>query len=289
MIDDMKRIFIIAAALVLLVSASCSPRLYERRPGVVRIATYNVGVFGKYEESGYAHTASLMKELAPDVLVMNELDSCARRTGGDYQLECFIEAMGENWDGRFAPALKPYQGGAYGIAQAWDRDRQTAVGGFSMMLPKCDGSETRALTVVEYEDMVVAGTHLEVKTENARLAQLDMITDTLKTLYGASGKPVFLCGDFNSIPGSGLMERAAENWDVLSPVKTTFPREDKWEGRHQLPDTADDMPGICIDYILLLRNGAECSVVAADVCVTFRSGSAFTASDHLPVYVDVKF
>lgn len=287
---------VLIALSILMAMVSCSPRLYPERPetgqGIrpetraderktVRLMTYNVGVFDKYEASGIKLTARIVREMDPDVLVMNEVDSCAGRTGNRDQLRTFTRAA-RRYDGVFAPALKPFMGGAYGIAEAWKRQMEP-IGTFSMVLPKGDGSEPRALVVVEYEDMVVAGTHLDHKSKAAQLEQARAITDTLMSMY--SGKPVFLCGDFNALPDSPTIEYMRENWDILSPAKTTYPDSKalpSWE-----PD--DDVPGKCIDYIMVLKGSAEYEVVAADVPVTFKAGSAFEASDHLPVYVDVRF
>lgn len=287
---------VLIALSILMAMVSCSPRLYPERPetgqGIrpetraderetVRLMTYNVGVFDKYEASGIKLTARIVREMDPDVLVMNEVDSCAGRTGNRDQLRAFTRAA-RRYDGVFAPALKPFMGGAYGIAEAWKRQMEP-IGTFSMVLPKGDGSEPRALVVVEYDDMVVAGTHLDHRSKAAQLEQARAITDTLMSMY--SGKPVFLCGDFNALPDSPAIEYMRENWDILSPAKTTYPDSKalpSWE-----PD--DDVPGKCIDYIMVLKGSAEYEVVAADVPVTFKAGSAFEASDHLPVYVDVRF
>lgn len=287
---------VLIALSILMAMVSCSPRLYPERPETrqeirpetraderktVRLMTYNVGVFDKYEASGIKLTARIVREMNPDVLVMNEVDSCAGRTGNRDQLRVFTRAA-RRYDGVFAPALKPFMGGAYGIAEAWKRQMEP-IGTFSMVLPKGDGSEPRALVVVEYEDMVVAGTHLDHRSKAAQLEQARSITDTLMSMY--SGKPVFLCGDFNALPDSPAIEYMRENWDILSPAKTTYPDSKalpSWE-----PD--DDVPGKCIDYIMVLKGSAEYEVVAADVPVTFKAGSAFEASDHLPVYVDVRF
>lgn len=294
----MKRLFFIlsAACVALAALASCNSADEKKSPyariggeDVYRIATYNVGVFSKYEESSIIAVASLMTELDPDVLVLNEVDSCTSRTGNIHQLATFVKAMPKGWEGQYAPALKPYKGGAYGIAEAWNTNRMKEVGGFNVLLPKGEGSEYRALVVKEYENMVVAGTHLEVKTENMRLVQLGIITDTLTTLYGASGKPVILCGDFNAYPDSKVLEVAKENWDVVSVAKTTYPKGDKWEGLGSVPQRVDETPGICIDYIMVLKNGVKYEVLGSDVGVGFNAGSALTASDHLPVFVDFRF
>ena len=53
-------------------------------------------------------TASLMKELAPDVIALQEMDSCANRTGSVYQAEAFAKEMGPEWGHAYAPALKPF-------------------------------------------------------------------------------------------------------------------------------------------------------------------------------------
>lgn len=283
--------FLLIVTVAAAVLSSCNAHAQtsrDRDDETIRIATYNVGIFDKYKESGYRASARLMKELDPDVLVLNELDSCTFRTGMAFQMRRFIRHMGSRWEGLFAPALKPFQTGAYGIAEVWNGKYKEAVGGFTLVLPKGDGAETRALVVVEYEDMVVAGTHLEHTKESARSAQVEIITDTLKALYGAGGKHVFLCGDMNAGPESSTLKQLKKDWTVLSLPKTTFPSKKKIAEMTVMPDSAEETPGSCIDYILILNNGAECEVVETDVCVRFRSGSAFTASDHFPVYVDVR-
>ena len=184
----------------------------------VRIATYNVGVFNKYRESGIGMTAGIVREMDPDVIVLNEVDKHMIRTGFRNQLKRFCKAAG--YEGVFAPALR-FPGGAYGIAEAWKEGREP-LDVFRMRLPKGDGAEVRALVAVEYEDMVVAGTHLDYRSEAAQIGQVEALTDTLKAMYGHKGKPVFLCGDMNAVPGSGTMERLMEDWEILSPLEATY-------------------------------------------------------------------
>lgn len=280
-------IFALAAFFLTSCNAQAQTKM-ARDSGVVRIATYNVGIFDKYRESGYRTTARLMTELDPDVLILNEVDSCTFRTRKAFQMKRFIRRMGTHWDGLFAPALKPFQTGAYGIAEVWNGASMKKTGGFTLILPKGEGMEPRALVVVEYENMVVAGTHLEHTKESARRAQIEVITDTLKAVYGTSGKPVFLCGDMNAGPRSATLKLLEQDWTVLSSPVTTYPDKAKIDAVEVMPRTAGEVPGSCIDYIMILNNGVEYDVVATDVCVCFESGSVFTASDHLPVYVDVR-
>ena len=286
--DDMKRLLFLLMTIVL---SSCNAHAQssdKRDEPKVRIATYNVGIFDKYKESGYRVAARMMKELGPDVLVLNEVDSCTFRTGKVFQMRRFLRRMGSRWEGLFAPALKPFQTGAYGIAEVWNSEKRTVRNSFTLVLPQGEGAEPRALVVVEYEDMVVAGTHLEHTKESARRIQIEVITDTLKSLYGSTGKHVFLCGDMNAGPESATLKLLRKDWTVLTPSKTTFPTKSVIADMTVMPDKAEDVPGSCIDYILLLNNGAEVEVLAADVCVSFESGSAFTASDHFPVYADIR-
>ena len=286
----MKRIFLFLASVLLLSTLfSCSQGLYPRKAKTCRIATYNVGVFHKWDGSGIAMTAGLMKELNPDVLALQELDSCANRTGNVYQVQAFAAEMGPQWGYAYAPALKPFQGGAYGVGQVWNSDAKKPVNSFNIQLPKGKGSEVRALAVVEYEDMVVASTHLDHRNDSSQLAQAMLVTETLMGRYSESGKPVFLCGDMNAYPESQTLTYFRENWDVLNEPITTYPRWKEIKKMEAYPQTIEETPGNCIDFILILKNGVKYEVVATDVCVPFESGSVFESSDHLPVYVDVKF
>ncbi len=279
----------VCLAAAALVSCGSTEGLYPKKGKTVRIVTYNVGVFAKWDGSGIPVTAALMKELAPDVIALQELDSCARRTGNVYQVEAFAREMGENWGYAYAPALKPFQGGAYGVGQVWNNDVKKPVDSFSIRLPKGKGSETRALTVVEYEDMVFAGTHLDHRNDSSQLAQAMLVTETLQGRYADSGKPVFLCGDFNAYPDSRTLAYFREHWTVLNSEKTTYPEWKKVKEMETAPATIGQTPGFCIDYILILNNGVEYEVTAADTCVPFESGNVFESSDHLPVYVDIRF
>lgn len=286
----MKRLItiVLTGAVMAAFCMSCSQGLYPRNGKAIRIATYNVGVFNKWDGSGIPMTASLMKELAPDVIALQEMDSCANRTGSIYQAEMFAKEMGPEWGYAYAPALKPFQGGAYGVAQVWDGDVKRPVKMFNVVLPKGKGSETRALSVVEYEDMVVASTHLDHRNDSSQLAQAMIVTDTLKAVYGESAKPVFLCGDFNAYPQSQTITYCREHWDVLTDVtRTTFPKWKDVNAMETRPQTLAETPGNCIDYIMLLKNGVEYEVTATDTCIPFESGDVFSSSDHLPVYVDV--
>lgn len=284
-----RKLTILTAALIAAVCVSCTQQgLYPRKEKSVRIVTYNVGIFGKWDLSSEAYTASLMKELDPDVIALQELDSCTTRKGKDlYQAQKFASEMGPEWDYTYASALESYKEGSYGIGEVWNTELRKAVNIFKVLLPKGEAAEIRALDVVEYEDMVVASTHLNGHASSLQ-PSVEIITDTLKTLYGATDKPVFLCGDFNARPDNPSIEYMRENWTILTPEGATGVGG-KNRGVEPAPQTIEEVQGGCIDYIMLLNNKAEVELLDSQICFRFENGSAFESSDHLPVFVDVRF
>ncbi len=288
----MKRIFtaVLMTLAIAALSISCSQQqgLYPRQKKSVRIVSYNVGIFGKWDLSSEAYTAGLMHELNPDVIALQELDSCTTRKGVDlYQAKKFAEEMGPQWDFTYASALESYKDGSYGIGLVWNTDVRNAVKTFKVMLPKGEARETRALDVVEYEDMVVASTHLNGHASSLQ-PSVEIITDTLKALYGAGDKPVFLCGDFNARPDNPSICFMRENWNILTPEGATGVGG-KNRGVVPAPQTIEEVQGGCIDYIMCLKNNAKVELVDAQICFRFETGDVFESSDHLPVFADVRF
>ena len=238
--------------------------------GSLRLATYNVGVFSKSGTNTTGMVAAMARELGVSALSMNELDSCNTRHNV-FQIKLFAEAMG-GWDYTFAQALD-YKGGGYGIGIASDPSLQLQKR-FRLKLDRGDGSEQRALAVCEFRDFVFCSTHLDHKSKTAQLAQAAAITEWIKATYGNTDKPVFLCGDFNALPTSETISYMKREWTILSPFDFTYPAS---------------QPVKCIDYIMVYRNAASrVELLEAEVPVAFKSGDVRVASDHLPVYVDVK-
>lgn len=236
----------------------------------VRIMTYNVGTFTKFEDNSLRMVASMVKETGADVISINELDSCTVRTGGVYQLEKFAAEMG-GWNYRFGAAM-PYDGGAYGDGLAVRSDAEV-LDTWSVVLPQGDGAEPRALVVMELDDYVIASTHLDHVSFDAQVQQVRAITEVMKLRYAGYAKPVFLCGDTNAAPDSDTMKEFSKSWTVLSPADKTYP---------------SDSPEICIDYILALKGAGKYELVKSSVLQEFTSGDVASASDHRPVYAEVK-
>ena len=267
------RLLVPALLCALLFAGKCENRPSNELPapseGVLRLATYNVGVFGKSGTNTTGMVAAMVKELGVCALSMNELDSCNTRNA-DFQIKTFAETMG-GWDYTFAQALD-YRGGGYGIGIA-SHPSLKLVRRFRLKLDKGDGSEQRAMAVCEFKDFVFCSTHLDHRSLDAQKAQAVQITEWVANTYGNGNKPVILCGDFNALPESETISFMKREWTILSPLEFTYPANN---------------PSKCIDYIMVYRNAASrVELKGAKVPVGFKSGDVKTASDHLPVYVDV--
>lgn len=249
-------------------------RIFPCKGASIRIVTYNVGTFTK---SGYDRTdlvSAMMKEAKADIVGLSELDRGTRRNGGKDQLKDFCGAMGgdSSWEYQFTPALPDYDGGEYGIG-ILSKTKYTPVDRWSITLAKGKGNEQRALSVVEFKKFVLAATHLDNKSGAVQVNQVKELTNAITAKYAGSGKTVILCGDMNAIPGSATLKELKKSWTVVSDQGDTCP---------------SDKPKKCIDYILVLNNGARYKVKHTGVCTKFKAGDPAEASDHLPVYADIK-
>lgn len=230
------------------------------------LVQYNVGVFDKYDSSGIEVIARAVKEMDADAVTLNELDSCAVRTGGEFQLESFARCMG-GWNHHYASAM-PFQGGAYGVGIASDPSLKI-VRTDKVALPRVNGYEPRTMAVVEYEDFILASTHLDL-TPESRLAQVEVINHYMDSVYRDAAKPIFLGGDFNCEPDSGPILLMNESWTVLSVTDCTYP---------------SDNPRVCIDYVFVRPQGRKVTVRRTEVPSSLESVGLDVASDHLPVVV----
>lgn len=228
------------------------------------LVQYNVGVFDKYEGSSIESVADIVKGMGADIVTLNEVDSCAHRTGQVDQIAEFADAMGR-WNYHYASAM-PFNGGAYGIGIAANPDLQV-IRTDKVALPKGNGYEPRAMAVVEYEDFIVATVHLDL-TPESRKAQIEVVNNYMNAIH--TRKPIFLTGDFNAEPDSELISVMKESWKLISPLNKTYP---------------SDVPAKCIDYIFVRPQSHKLIILSQPYIST--SSILSTASDHLPVMVTV--
>ena len=262
----MKRIIICLFAVC---AISCaSGHAPAKGTKTLRLVAYNVGVFSKYEDDSTQDIANMMLELGADAVAVCEQDSCNRRHL-NYQTKDFAEALGPQWDYRYASAMQ-WAGGSYGTAAVAS---QPILDGFDIKIPKGEGYEPRVCVVAETEEYVIAAVHLDHSSDQVRMQQAKLITDEIMRRYGRSRKPVFLCGDLNAAPDSQTLILLSEDWTVISEDAPTYPSQN---------------PRECIDYILALNNRARYKVLDTSVYTESKTADVREASDHLPVYVDVR-
>lgn len=235
------------------------------------IATYNVGVFTKSGENLMNVVSNIVQEAGADAVCLNELDSCTARTGGKYQIADFADMMG-GWNYNFTKAIS-FDGGSYGIGIV-SKPELEVLDKWGIQLERGDGCEQRALSVVEFKKFVLATAHLDHMSDAARLNQARIVTSALSERYGSSKKAVVFCGDMNASPDSETLAELQKSWTVISGSDFSF---------------SADNPHICIDYIMLLNNGAKYSAKSCSVGTSFKSGDVSIASDHLPVIAKIQF
>lgn len=246
---------------------------YPKADGVIRLVSYNVGAFNKYTNS-IEMIAKMIKELDSDIVGLNEVDSCTTRTGRVNQAKVLSEKLG-GWS-HVLGTMHTYQGGLYGNAIVMSPDYKLT-GKAKIAISKTNPNhETRSFVVAKNEKFVYIATHLEVNGEEPRLLGAKEITDWAKENYGDTDVPVFLCGDMNCEPDDGPIVQLKRDWTVLSVPDFTYPSSPS------KPATK------CIDFIMVLKNKAQYEFVKSEVPTVFQYGSVVQASDHLPVYVDVK-
>ncbi len=242
----------------------------QKEEGAIRIMAYNVlrFVYDENDPYNYQTIANMVNEKEVDAVCVNELDSFTTRSNRDYQLEMFANSLGD-WDFKYGTAM-PYAGGSYGEGIA---TKEKAVKKYAVSLPKGVGAEPRVMVVMEMDDYVIATTHLDHVSAEAQIGQVETINEVIEKEYKFSDKPVFLAGDLNAYPDSETIAYLKEEWILLSTTQPTFPSHN---------------PNRCIDYIFQYNNGVKCEVTHTEVIRFLRSGNPATASDHLPVIVDVK-
>lgn len=227
----------------------------------LRVLSYNIhhaeGMDGAVD---LERIADLINRLEPDVVALQEVDQLVERTERVDQAMVLGELTG------LTPvfgAFMVYQGGQYGMALL---SRWKVVDATNVRLP--DGEEPRSSVVAVLESpttrnrVVIAGIHF-YRTEEERMAQAKTLVTELKD----RSKPVILVGDFNSQPGSTVMQYLEREWSVMN----------KGENRFTFPSYA---PAREIDFIVARRD-AELELLSHEVL------NEPVMSDHQPIFAEI--
>ena len=199
--------------------------------------------------------ADVITPLDPDIVLLQEVDKGVNRSGGVDQMVEFGRLTDMSpYFGKFMD----HDGGEYGMGIL---TREPALESASQELPA--GEEPRFSLWVRTPQAVFIGVHL-YRTESERLAQAQRLVETFAQEEG----PVIVAGDFNSEPGSAVMEYIGQHWRIApkDPPALSFPA---------------DEPVKEIDFILY-RPEEAFEIVSSRVI------DEHMASDHRPVLLELR-
>lgn len=232
---------------------------------IVSAVTYNIhngtGMDGIRD---YVRIAKVIKEMDPDIVALQEVDSVNTRNGNLNGAEEIAKAAGMNWI--FGASLKNFRGGSYGNA-ILSKEKPVSY----KNIPIESGSdETRAMLVAEFKDYYLCDTHLCLDSLYREESCVTILNE-IRKLPG--NKLILLAGDFNCIPKSRAVALLMQSFEILSNASSyTFPSEN---------------PDRTIDYICLYKNKAGKNLIK-----NFKEGKnglatwvqpETNASDHRPV------
>ena len=251
---------------------------YAKAPGTIRLMTYNSfycksntssKIFSKEHTRDFGE---VIKALHPDVIAIQELDSACNERSQRYLLQEIQQAAGDDYNIVFGSAA-PFDGGKIGCGVMYKKTLQpTAIR--QVALP---GHEKRKLILISFPQFNFIGTHFDLETRH-RQSSIDLLQHELPTLPNA---PVFFAGDLNDSPmwkaEVSAFPKLRQNFTILSATTGSLP----------------DEPNETIDYVLVDKahqNKVEVKQTHV-VKQLYMNGSVKetkTASDHYPVFVDVK-
>ncbi len=233
-------------------------------PRSIRVLAYNIKHGrGNDGQVDLQRAAQVIRRLNPDVVALQEIDVDVTRSGKvDEPAE--LSRLAGLPHHAFGPFFD-YLGGQYGMAIL---SRGAFLQQRNHRLP--DGAEPRtslAVTVAGENGQALFGlanVHF-YRTEQERLAQANELLARIKD----QSLPTIIAGDFNSTPGSAVLDLFAGQWTV----------PDKGVDRFTF---SSDRPNREIDFIMY-RPGDAFRVLDIDVI------QEPVVSDHRPVTLDLQF
>ena len=249
------------------VSAADAPE-----PDELTVLSFNIrsargdGLVPSYEERHLRALAEMIGALAPDVVLLQELDRGVARSERVDQFAYLEEATG--MDGRFARTVN-YQGGRFGLAVLTVHE---IVAYEHVVLPQLGGKEPRALQQLRIRlpsgrEMDLFNTHIDPRLVSRDRQIRLVLRHTERLLAG----PALLAGDFNATPSSGIMETMRTEW-----------RDAAAHGGGDTPPATypTRAPMLRIDYVFVRGSGLEL------VGIAYPDPRGI--SDHLPILVRLR-
>jgi endonuclease/exonuclease/phosphatase family metal-dependent hydrolase len=223
----------------------------------VRAMSYNIrNAEGLDNNVDYQRIADIIKNVAPDVAALQELDSVTNRSG---KVDVLARLAGLTGMYSTFGASIVLSGGKYGVG-VLSKERPLSW----KRVPLPGSEELRSLLIVEFEKYIFCCTHFSLTAADRQTS-----VGIIKQAVQGFNKPVLLAGDLNDWPESSVLNTFKQDWAVLSnPAQFTFPANNPTE---------------TIDYILgYVSNGYKYPVIQAQVL------NEPVASDHRPLFADIR-
>ncbi len=247
----------------------------------LRVVTYNVhhcrGLDGKFAPD---RIVRVLRDLDPDIVALQELESGRTRSRHEDQLAAIAEELGLR--ACFCPAIEQ-DGERYGHAILAREDvvlkKRARLPAGGRMFP--EPREALAVTVkVLDQEILVVGTHLGLAAAE-RAAQIDHLV-TPDWLGGVpADQPAIFLGDLNLVPGGSLYRRLVAPWQQPNGV-ATFRDVQAHAPSHVACKTFPSfLPVRTLDHIFVTPQFDVVHVHTPVNQLTRR------ASDHLPLVADL--
>ncbi|AWW29996.1 endonuclease [Echinicola strongylocentroti] len=252
--------------------ALVSTAMLQAQETTFTLMTYNIYHGEKAYEEGAQNLqeiAQLIKEIKPDFVALQEVDSMTQRTAAIYnnQPVNLVQELAEQtgMHGFFAKAIE-YSNGGYGEGLLSRQPAKMT----KVDLPIPEGGEGRAMALASYQlesgkQITFGATHLCHQYDANRIAQTKAIVAHMDKIPGAT----IVAGDLNFSPDSNpypIIEK-----DFIDAAATYG---------NPKPTIPYDNPKSRIDYVWLSKNAhweiTEVKVLPVDF------------SDHMPVVVTVR-
>jgi endonuclease/exonuclease/phosphatase family metal-dependent hydrolase len=250
----MKRII----ALISIFLASAAVMSSAEKGDTLKLMTYNLR-FG--ELASMEQIADYISSEHPDIVALQECDWATNRTRAPHQNGVmFVNELAYHTGmfGIYGKSIN-YTGGYYGIGIL---SRYPILRYERVLLPNDGKTEQRSMLIADIElpdgtVITFVNTHLEVKTAQMRIEQVQFINEYLKDCPNH----LFLAGDMNAIPDTEEMEMLRQGWSDITDRVFTYSTSE---------------PQIKIDYIYT-KPSENVELLGTEVQEDIK------LSDHFPV------
>ena len=250
----MKRII----TLISILFASAAVMSAAEKGDTLKLMTYNLR-FG--ELASMEQIADYISSQQPDIVALQECDWATNRTRAPHQNGVkFVNELAYHTGmfGIYGKSIN-YAGGYYGIGLL---SRYPILRYERVLLPNDGKTEQRSMLIADIElpdgqVITFVNTHLEVKTAQMRIEQVQFINEYLKDCPNQ----LFLAGDMNATPDTEEMEMLRQGWTDLTDRVFTY---------------STSKPQIKIDYIYT-KPSENVELLGTEVQEDIK------LSDHFPV------